>query len=228
MERVMVKPLESRFAWLLCTAIAITSLAKTSLAVGIQASGGAGAAAQSAAICIAIVLPTVQGVEGNASDVGAAARELFKSFLSGPSMQVVSLDARLTSQAVEEARQKQCARILTATLTRKRGGGGNVFGRVLGDAAGTAVWHIPGGGSVASAAGRAAAIGAAQATVATLAASTKANDEMRLEYRLASVDGTNVVGPKTDKAKSKVDGEDLLTPLVQRAAEAIAAAVSGK
>src|ERR671914_1224677 len=72
--------------------------------------------------CIAIGLPAVQGVEGSAVDVGNAVRELFSGFLTGPSMKVVALDARLASQASEEARQKGCGHVLTATLTRKRSG----------------------------------------------------------------------------------------------------------
>jgi hypothetical protein len=47
-------------------------------------------------------------------------RDLLTSFLTGPSMQVVPIDARLASQAIEEARQKTCGRVLTAALTRKR------------------------------------------------------------------------------------------------------------
>ena len=168
--------------------------------------------------CIAIVLPSVEGIEGNATEVGALLRDLFGSYLTGPSLQVVPLQARLASQAMEEAKQGNCRHVLTATLSRKRGGG--AFGRVLGQAAGTASWSIPGGGTVGSAVVRGAAIGTAQA-VAGLAASTRAKDEMQMEYRVSSPTGTTELGPKSDKLKAKVDGEDLLTPLVEKAAETI-------
>ncbi|MGB2716147.1 MAG: hypothetical protein WBC51_18340 [Vicinamibacterales bacterium] len=170
--------------------------------------------------CIAIVLPSVHGVEGDATTVGSSIRELFASFLRGPSMQVVLLDARLTSHAVEEARQKECTRVLTITLTRKRGGGGGgMFGSVIGQAASSAAWGLPVGG-VGGAVVRGAATATTQA-ISELASSTKARDEVRIDYRLTSLDGKTQLGPKTDKAKAKADGEDLLTPMVERAAEAI-------
>jgi hypothetical protein len=201
------------------------SIGMLTLAVTATALAGASSAAAEP-VCVAIVLPSVQGVEGNASDLGLALRELFTSYLTGPSIQPVSLDARLPSQAFEEARQKQCGFVLTATLTLARRGGG-MLGKALGQAAGAAAWHIPTGSSVGSAAARGAAAGGAQAAAA-IAAGTKARDEMRLEYALSSLDDTAKAPRKEDKAKARVDGEDLLTPLVERAATAIATAISGK
>jgi hypothetical protein len=184
----------------------------------------AATAAQDARPCVAIVLPAVQGVEGSATEVGAAVRDLFSSYLTGPSIQVVALDARLTSQAAEEARQKRCDTVLIASVTRKRSGGGGMLGRVLGQAGSHVAWQLPVGG-VAGAAVRGAAMAGAQA-VTDLATNTKAKDEMKLEYRLSGSGGGMVLKPTEEKVKASVDGEDLLTPLVQRASESIAAAVS--
>jgi hypothetical protein len=171
--------------------------------------------------CIAIVLPSVQGVEGDGSQVGASVRELFASFLRGPSMEVALLDARLASHAFEEARQKQCPRVLTLTLTHKRGGSGGLLGRVIGQAASSVAWGLPMGG-VGAAVARGATVATTQA-ISEIAASTKARDEVRLDYELTSLEGETQLGPKTEKAKAKADGEDLLTPMVERAAEAIVA-----
>ena len=170
-------------------------------------------------VCIAMALPSVQGVEGSASDVAAAVRELFTNFLKGPSIDVVALDARLSSQANEEAKQKSCGHVLLVSLIRKRGGGG-LLGRALGQAGTSAAWGLPAGG-VAGAVVRSAVIAGAQ--VATdLASNTRANDEMRLQYRVASPDGRVIVKLKEEKSKASVNGEDLLTPLVQTASESIA------
>ena len=184
----------------------------------------AAAASQDAPPCIAVVLPTVLGVEGSAAEVGAVVRDLFSSYLAGPSIQVVALDARLQSQAVEEARQKGCSTLLMANVTRKRSSGGGMLGKVLGQAGNNVAWQLPGRG-VAGAVTRGAAMAGAQA-VTELASSTKAKDEMKLEYRLSGSDGRVVLKPKEERLKASVDGEDLLTPLVQRASESIAAAVS--
>ncbi len=174
--------------------------------------------------CIAIVLPSVQGVDGSASEVSNALRELLTSYLSGPSIKAVPLEARLQSQALEEARQRGCDNILTATLTRKRSGGG-VLGRALGQAAGTAAWYVPGAASTGGVMARGAVIAGAQA-VSTVASSTRAKDEMRLDYKFSSLDEAARARPVTLSAKAATDGEDILTPLAEKAAEAIAAAVT--
>ena len=49
---------------------------------------------ESVPTCIAITVPSVRGVDGNASDVGSGLRELFATFLTGPSMRVMPLDDR--------------------------------------------------------------------------------------------------------------------------------------
>ncbi|HUF35345.1 MAG TPA: hypothetical protein VMN37_05300, partial [Gemmatimonadales bacterium] len=58
-----------------------------------------------------------------------------------------------------------------------------------------------------------------------LAHNTRSKDEMGLSYRLESAD-RKVLTEKTVKRKASSDGEDLLTPLAQQAAEAVAAAVA--
>jgi hypothetical protein len=94
---------------------------------------------------------------------------------------------------------------------------------MLGDAAGAAAWHMPYGGSSAkSTAVRSAAI-AGTAAVSSVASNTKAKDELQIEYRLSSGDGATLRDGK-DQAKARADGEDLVTPLVERMATAVAAA----
>jgi len=187
-------------------------------ASGSQFAAALQALPQGGQTCIAIVLPSVHGIEGNATDVAASLRDVFVSYVTGPSLQVVPLQARLASQAMEEATHRNCGHVLTVTLSRKHGGG--ALGRVVGHVAGTASWYVPGGGGVGSAVARGVAIGTAQA-VSELAASTRAKDEMQMEYRVSSPTGTIELGPTRETRKAKVDGEDLLTPLVEKAAETI-------
>ena len=170
--------------------------------------------------CTALVLPSVVGASGNAADMANIVRDLFATYLTGPTLKSVSLEARLPSQAVEEARQKQCDHVLVVKLTEKHHGGSSL-GKAVGQAAGTAAWYIPGGG-VAGEVARGTTAGVASA-VSTLASGTRANDEMQMEYTLSTVGGRTLL-TRSDKAKSSADGEDLVTPLVERAAMAIAAA----
>ena len=52
----------------------------------------------------------------------------------------------------------------------------------------------------------------------------RAHDELTLTYRLEGASGESLA-EKTEKQKAGSDGEDLLTPVAQRVAEAVAAAV---
>jgi hypothetical protein len=175
-------------------------------------------------VCVALVTPTVEGVSGSATQVGIAVRDLFASFLTGPSLRTMPLEARLVSQAMEEARQKQCANVLLASVTMKRSGHRGLLARTAGQAGSNVAWQLPYGGSAGSAIARGAAIAAAE-TMSALASSTKAKDEVRLEYHLLT-DGATRIPSTTKQAKAKADGEDLLTGLVQQASEAVAGAVA--
>jgi hypothetical protein len=177
--------------------------------------------------CIALVLPSAKGAAGDATEFAKSLRELFTSYLTGPSLRAIPVDARLASQAIEEARQKQCGYVLLTSIERKRNDGSG-WGRAVGRAAGNAAWYgVPYGGTAATAAVRGAAIAGAHA-ISAMAETTKAKDEVTLEYRFGTLDNATRATPQTQKAKAKNDGEDLLTPLVESAAEAIAAAVLKK
>jgi hypothetical protein len=190
--------------------------------VGAQAAPDGGQS--SSPSCIALVLPSAKGAAGDATEFAKSLRELFASYLTGPSLRTITLDARLASQAVEEARQKDCGYVLLTSIERKQNDGSG-WGRALGRAAGTAAWYgVPYGGTAATAAARGAAVAGAQA-ISAMAETTKAKDEVTLEYRVGTLDTAMRATPKAAKAKAKSDGEDLLTPLVEKAAEAIAATV---
>jgi hypothetical protein len=196
-----------------CTLVASTLSAQDSPPAAAPAPAGT---------CIAMALPTVKGAE-DATQMATAVRDLFTSYLQGPSIKMVALDARLAVQATEEAKQKSCNHMLVASVTRRRGGGGGALGRAIAQAGSTAAWYAP-VGSVGTAVARGAVIAGAQAA-ADIATTTKAKDELRIEYRLVSTDGRVIVKPKEERAKASVDGEDLLTPLVQTVSESIASAV---
>ena len=82
-------------------------------------------------------------------------------------------------------------------------------------------------GSARSTEARIAAGAATQAAMAAreVSYSVKTKDELELTYRLESATGA-VLLDKTEKRTAKSDGEDVLTPLVERASEAIASQVA--
>lgn len=152
-------------------------------------------------IRIGLILPSVQMSAGNAAEAAEALRSSFAGRLNGPGIEVVTLAARLPAQAMEEARQGQCDYMLSASMTVKKGGGGSMFGRAIGNIAGSAAGHIPGGGSI------------------------KAKDEVSLEYTLDHVETAKTSLTNKDKAKASADGEDVISSLVQKAAASIVSTV---
>jgi hypothetical protein len=205
---------------------AVAAIASAAPASGGQAAADPASAAKTNTVCVAIVLPMIEGATGDAAALAESVRAVFTSYLTGPSLKALPLEARLSSQAAEEARQKDCVRILTVGMVLKRSGGGNALAGAVTRAAGTAAYYAPvsgAGGAIA----RGTAMAGAEA-VASAATSTRAKDEMRMDYRVTSPDGATILAPKSEKAKAKADGEDLVTPLVAKAAAAVAAAVAGK
>ena len=175
-------------------------------------------------ICLAPT--TAQMASGNAADGSTAVRETFASYLTGPTLAAAPLNARLASQAREEAKQASCRYVLYTSMKLERGkSGGGAFGRMIGGAVESSAWELRGAAS--SPAGRIAAGAAARAAVEAargLATNVKTKDELTLDWRLETVDG-GVIARNSTKAKASSDGQDLLTPMVERAAETIANAV---
>ena len=175
-------------------------------------------------IRIGLVMPKVQMSAGNAAQTAEAVRNGFAQYLQGPSVEVMPLSAMLAPAVIEEARQKQCDYVLYVSMTVKKGGGGGMFGRAIGNIAGSAAGHIPGGGSAATGAARSAAITGVY-TTAVIAANIKAKDELSLEYKLDKTENASNVLTNTGKAKAKSDGDDILTPIIESAAQTIVSTI---
>ncbi len=178
-------------------------------------------------IRIGIMLPKVQLTSGDTTQAAEALRKSFAGYLNAPAIEVVTLSAQLPAQALEEARQSQCDYILSASMNVKKSGGGSMFGKAIGNIAGSAAGHIPGGGSATTGAARSATITGVY-TTAAIAGTIKAKDELSLEYKLDSVETSKTVLSNTAKAKAKSDGEDILTPIVATSAQTIVATVTKK
>ena len=194
------------------------------LAAGAQDGAAVLAAQAGTQICLA---PAAVDAVPSGFDPVAAVRETFTGFLTGPSLGVKPLTARLASQVREEARLAGCPYLLLPTIKHERKtGGSGIFGKVASGAAQQGAWSAAGASS--STVGRVvagAAAGAATSAVNDYAFASRVKDELTLSYRLESASGAKLL-EKSEKRKAKSDGEDLLSPLVQNAAEAIVTAVS--
>jgi hypothetical protein len=188
----------------------------------LQSFTGAGVSAQAAAesLRICLAFPAVEFAVGDAAQAAEAVRTTFAAYLTGPSIEPVSLMARTATQATQEAQQRDCAHVLHTTVVLKRGGR-SVLGRAARTLATPAATHVAVGSSMGATA-RATAISGVYAA-AELASSIRAKDEVTFEYRLVPSSGGPAVDEGSSKARARSDGEDLLTPLIAAAAETIAA-----
>ena len=187
----------------------------------------AGAQATAPAVTHICLAPAAVEATPNGVDPVSAVRDAFTSFLTGPTLSVQPLTARLQSQARQEAKIAGCTFVLLPTVKHeRRTGGGSLLGRMAGGAAQQGAWAVTGavGGSVAGRVAAGAAAGAVSSAVSGYASQSRQEDELTLSYRLENADGKELL-KKSEKRKAKADGEDLMTPLAQKAAEAIASAV---
>jgi hypothetical protein len=166
-------------------------------------------------ICLA---PASVEAAPSGSNPVAAVRESFTSFLTGPTLGVTPLQARLESQVRQEAKLAGCAYLLLPTIKHQRKTGGGAAEQGAYSVAGSS-------GSTAGRIAASAAAGAARTATWDYAHNFRSKDELVLTWRLEGPNGAEL---RQGKAKKKAgsDGEDLLTPLVQSASEAIAAAVT--
>lgn len=199
--------------------IALTML----FVVGANRLGGQEAATMTN-ICMA---PTKVESSSNASAAADAARETFSSFLAGPSLKTSALQARLEAQVREEAKLAGCSYLLLTTIKHEhKQQGSGVLGRVAAGVVQQGASEIlPGSGSTAGRIVGNAARGAASQAASTYASTVRNKDEITLGFRLEASDGKVLVEGR-DRRASKADGEDVLSPLVEKAAERIFAATA--
>lgn len=200
--------------------MALSALSLCTLLAGSAVAQDASPATPAGVIRIGIVQTKVQVGSTDAPHAAESVRNILAQYLRGPTIEVTLLSARLQSQYTLEAQQANCDYILATTLTHRRGSLAARWAPTLARIAGTAP-IIPGVDYVSAAVAAGVLI-----TATDFAASVKAKDQMQLEYELLAVDAVKPLLQKKDKARAKADGEDLLTPLAERAAEAVGAAIS--
>ena len=166
---------------------------------------------------IGLVKPKVQVGSGDTAQASETIRTLLSEYLSGPTLQVTLLEARLPDQFEEEARRAGCDYILSTEVVHSRGASGGSLGRALGNFGG----YVPAKDAITS-----LVLSGAVRTAADVASSVKAKDEMKLEFRLQQAGASMPSLTRTVKGRARSDGEDILTPLIENVATEIGGAVS--
>ena len=159
-----------------------------------------------------------------ASELSAAVQTSLIEYLKTPNIEVISLDAKLPSVIDGEAKQKECDYVIFVNVSHKKGGGGG-FGGMFGNALGTAVGRV-GIGQTGSTAANIAGQFATQAIVSatTVSSNVKAKDQITLDLRLQQPEGAAAMS-KQFAAKAKSNGDDIISQVVELAAQSIVDAV---
>jgi hypothetical protein len=179
-----------------------------------------------------------QGNDAQA-DYGTPIRNAIIFLMNGPAVEIAPLDARLPIQVQAEAQQKQCDFVLFSNVIVKHSGGG--FGKFMKAAAPMSsmvpMVGMAGGisgamaGQAAGMAAQAAAQAAQQQAMNQLAGfngQIKSKDDVTIEYHLFPTGQPTVRLENSLKGKAKSNGEDVLTPLIQQAANTILTDVTKK
>jgi hypothetical protein len=150
----------------------------------------------------------------NAQQLAIAVQNTMIENLKASNVEAIPIEGSGGIQA--EAQQKECDYLVFSNVSHKKGGGG--FGSFMNSAAGKVASNV-GYGS-----GTAAVVATNTIVAATVAQNIKAKDEMTLDVRLERPGATTSTFAQQYKGKAKSAGEDIITPLVQQAAQAMLAA----
>lgn len=210
------------------TSGASSSLLKNNSSAAKPVNESALGAKKEGVVRVGVALPkaTAAGEGISPHALAEAVRNTMVSYLKGPAIEVVALEARLPQQLGAEAKQKECDYVVLATVTHKKGKSGG-FGGFLKGAAIVADAAPIGYGSTGAAVAASVATTAVY-TAAEVSTSVKAKDELTLDYKMQSPATGAAVVAQTLKAKAKSDGDDLITQLVEQAAGAVLAGATKK
>jgi hypothetical protein len=170
-------------------------------------------------------------------EYGSPIRNSIVLLMSGPAVDIIPLDSHLAIQLQAEAAQKQCDYILYSNVVVKHSGGGGFgkFMQMAAPAAGMVGMAGGMGGALAGQAAGMAAMAAAQTAqeqainqLAGFNGQIKSKDDVTVAYRLHAAGQDKPKLQSSLNAKAKSDGEDVMTPLLLKAAEAVLTDVSKK
>jgi len=199
-------------------------------------------------LTVGVALPRAQlgQPNGASADVAEPVRQALMSYLKGPAIQVIALEARIPQQIAAEAGEKGCAFVLYTDVAQVPKGGGMSMFKKLAPLAG-AVPLLVGGGGVGNMGAQVAAQAVAQtamqasmqsaqedAMANAMAAingaqksNVKAGDSLKLLYKLVKVGEVEPVKTDTLQVKAKANGEDVLSPMIESVAVAVVGSVTG-
>ncbi len=188
-----------------------------------QPDSSAGLSAKQAGVIrigLAVVKTGAVGDAISATELAVAVQNTLTSYLKVPNIEVVNLEARLSSAIAAEAQQKECDYVIYTNVSHKKGGGGGfggMFGQALGSAIGqTGIGHT--GSTAGNIAGQIATRSIVSAT--SVSGNVKSKDEITLDLKMNKPDGPAALA-KVYKVKAKSNGDDIISQVIEQAAEEV-------
>ena len=190
-------------------------------------------------LIVGVALPRAQlgQPNGASADVAEPVRQVLMSYLKGPVIEVVALEARIPVQIAAEAREKGCAFVLYTDVSQTAKGGGLKMLKKLAPMAG--MLPMLGGGMNSQ---LAVSQGVMQATMqeaqedamanamsainGAQKSNVKAGDSLSLQYRLVRVGEEQPMKSSTIVVKAKGNGDDVLSPMLETVATDVVGAVA--
>ncbi len=172
------------------------------------------------------------GQEASTAEAANAVREALTSYLQGPTVEVVVIEAKSLTNASIEAGQKGCDYILFTGVSKKTKT--SLFGSLIKAAVPIVAGQLPGVGTATQTASGmsevklAATEGGKDFVNNAVGAKFGAKDEITLDFTLATVDAKSSVAKGSASAKVKADGEDVLTVLIEQVSEKVLQSVVKK
>lgn len=172
---------------------------------------------------IRIGIPNVKSslkAETGTTEISEAIRTRWVSFLQGPTVELIPIDARSPQQINVEATQKECDFVLYSSVAQRAKT--SLFGSLIKV---TVPVLVSAGGGTAGGPNTQSTTGGvrdAAGDMATQAAALiKTSDQVILEYNLVKVGGTTSLLSRSLKAKASSDGQDIFSNLIEQAADQI-------
>jgi hypothetical protein len=168
------------------------------------------------------------------NDYSTPIRNAEITLMSGPAVDIVPLDARISMQLQAEAQQKQCDFVMFSSVLLKRSQGAfgkwSKFGSMAASVTPVGMMaHGAASVAAAQAANVAASQMAQQQAISQLAAfngQVKSKDDVTVKYQLVPTGQDTPTLEGTLQGKAKSDGEDVLTPMLTQTAVAVLTQVS--
>lgn len=203
----------------------VITLCVSSLAFAQGQAGESTAAGGSKVIRIGVLMPKVSLSDAKGEmEPEEALRNTYAVLLNSDLFEVVALDSRLTTLALEEAVKKSCDYILNVDLNQieKKSGGGGLFGNVLRDAGRQATYEtarkVPYGGGAGERVARTTAQSAiinTGYTMSNMSVEVKKNDKFTLNYNLTTAKGDAFYSNEIE-TKAKKNNDDVLMKLIEQ------------